>query len=96
MERPKTQREILADKKAKEVSQRRKVVVENVSRQMVRIRLRAPINPDTGKRMDFYRAEGGAEIRPGKSATVVEDRLDPDQIQNLRKRGFIRVKRIDG
>lgn len=96
MDKPKTQREILAEKKAKEASKKRKVVVENVSKQMVRIRLQAPVNPDTGKRMDFYRAEGGAEIRPGKTATVVEDRLDPNQIKNLRKKGFIRVKRIDG
>lgn len=96
MNRPKTQREILAEKKKAESSQKKQVVVQNVSRQMLRIRLKAPINPDTGKRMDFYRAEGSAEIRPGKQATVVEDRLDSDQINNLRKRGFIKIKPING
>ncbi len=96
MDRPKSQREILADKKKSDVSQKKQVIVQNVSKQMIRLRLCAPINPDTGKRLDFYRAEGGADIGPGKQATVVEDRLDKDQVTNLRKRGFIRIKPING
>ncbi len=96
MTRPKSQREILADKKQNIANQKKQVMVQNISKQMITIRLCAPINPDTGKRLDFYRAESGANISPGKYATIVEDRLDKDQISNLKKRGYIKVKPING
>jgi hypothetical protein len=68
------------------------MVIENVSKQLIQIQLRPPYNKDASKRLDFYVGEQSVGLSPGNSDVFPKNRLYMDQINNLQKRGQLRVR----
>ena len=58
--------------------------VYNSSRQLIQLQARPP-------KSDFYTNEMQVRLMPGQSVTVDRDHLLMDQVENLCKRGLIRV-----
>lgn len=56
----------------------------NISRQEISIQARPPHG-------DFFLHEQQVRLRPGVSALLPKDHLIPEQITNLRAKGFIKV-----
>lgn len=82
-DRPRTQRELKKQRKAKE--QVEFVTVTNTSKQAVPIQLKAP------KNVDFFTGEQTTYLRIGKSQKYPKHRVYPDQLRNLQAKRYIRV-----
>jgi hypothetical protein len=80
--RPKTMREIQAEKKPKVG----KVRILNISKQLVKINLKPP-----NRKVDWYIGTQDVDLRPGKMATLSKDRVQIHQIERLCKQGHIQV-----
>jgi len=65
-------------------SKTRVVRVYNNSKQMIPLQVRIPGS-------EFYTGESQVRIDPGKDALVPFDHLRADQIENLKKRGMIKI-----
>lgn len=60
------------------------VRIYNNSRQMIPLQVRAPGG-------DFYTSEQQVRIKPGGDVQLPKSHLRKDQIENLQKRGLIKV-----
>ena len=58
--------------------------IYNGSTQMIALQVRPPNS-------DFYRSEQQVRINPGQSALLPKSHLRDEQIQNLQKKGFIKI-----
>lgn len=82
--RPLTQREIRAQKAAKE-KVRYVTIINRSKKQTIPIQLKAP------EGHDFFVGELTVPIYPLKMVKVPENRLYPEQIRNFQKQGRIQV-----
>lgn len=80
--RPKTMREMQAEKKPKVG----RIRVLNISKQLIKINLKPP-----NRKVDWYIGTQDVDIRPGKDATLQKDRVQMPQIERLCKQGHISV-----
>jgi len=85
LNKPKTIREIQAEKAAKEARNKSTITIANVSKQLINIHL----NPPPG--VDFYIGAEDIQLRPGKYHTFKKYRVRMDQITRLQKTGYIQV-----
>jgi hypothetical protein len=83
--RPKTMREISAEKK-KEAGV---ITVSNISRQMIPIHLNPPIV--NGKKLDFYVGAQDIHLKIGQTFTFRKDRIRRPQLDRLKKMGKISI-----
>jgi hypothetical protein len=60
------------------------VRVYNCSKQLIQLQARPP-------KTDFYANEMQVRLMPGQQATLVKNHLLMDQVENLCKRGLLRV-----
>jgi len=81
--RPKTMREIQAEKAAKHHSSQATITVTNISKQLIKIHLNAP------KGVDFYVGAQDISLKPNQTYPFKKNRVRMDQITNLRKKGKI-------
>jgi len=81
--RPKTIREIQAEKRQKEDDE--EIILSNCSKQMIPIHLDAPAG------VDFYIGAVDYRLRPGQSFKFKKSRLRMPQIERLQKQGFIKT-----
>jgi hypothetical protein len=77
--RPKTMREMQADKAAKQQLSVATITVTNISKQLIKVHLNAP------KGVDFYVGAQDISLTPGQTFTFKKNRVRLDQITNLRK-----------
>lgn len=60
------------------------VRIYNASKQLIQLQVRAPGG-------DFFTNESQVRIKPGQDALLPKSHLRADQIENLTKKGFIKV-----
>ena len=60
------------------------VRIYNNSKQLIQLQLRAPGG-------DFFTSETQARIAPGRDVLLPKSHLRKDQIENLTKKGFIKI-----
>jgi hypothetical protein len=65
-------------------SKTRVVRIYNSSKQMIPLQVRIPGS-------EFYTGESQVRIDPGKDALLPFDHLRSDQLENLKRRGMIRI-----
>ena len=96
-DRPLTQREILKAKQdaqaSKSTNTKEYLWVLNKTKQSIPIQLRSPIDPQTGKRIDFILGEQTIYLKSGERQRFPKDRLYMNQIQNLQKDRRIKVSK---
>ena len=80
----KTIRDIQAEKNKKDVSE---ITIQNISKQMVPINLKAP------KNVDFYAGTSEARLQPGRSITLKKSKVWIEQINRLASQQFISIIR---
>lgn len=80
--RPKTMREIQAEKKPKAG----RIRILNISKQLIKINLKPP-----NRKVDWFIGTQDIDIRPGKTATLTKDRVQIHQVERLCKQGHIQV-----
>jgi hypothetical protein len=86
--KPLTIRDIQNEKKKKRDQLEDKVKIHNVTKsQPVSLQL-------YGKSSKLVMYQQAIHIAPGRSVDLPKSRLIPEQIENLKKRGFIKVYRI--
>jgi len=86
--RPRTIKEIQAEKKKQREAEQNKIRIVNLRRdQMVPIQL-------LGKSSKLVPYQTSIQIGPGKHADLPSSRIIPEQLDNLRKRGFIRYYKV--
>jgi hypothetical protein len=85
--KPLTVKEIQGEKKKKRDLLEDKVTIHNVSKQQITLQL-------YGKNSKLVRYQQSIHMISGKSVSLPKSRLIPEQIENLKKRGFIKVYRI--
>jgi hypothetical protein len=78
----KTIREIRAEK---EVVERKKITITNISKQLISIHLNPP------KNVDFYIGAEDKRLRPGQTYQFNASRVRLDQVERLQKMGKISV-----
>lgn len=81
--RPRTIREVQAEKQ-RDVQQGRQTIL-NISKQLIKIHLRAP------KKVDFYYGAQDISLRPGQSFSFPKGRLWDGQVNRLQKKGKVQV-----
>lgn len=78
-DRPKTIREMQAEKAAKQQASTSTITVTNISKQLIKVHLNPP------KGVDFYVGAQDINLTPGQTFTFKKNRVRLDQITNLRK-----------
>ena len=85
--RPKTMREISAEKKnRKDIPT---ITISNISKQLIKIHLDPPIV--NGKKLDFYVGAQDIELKRNQTHTFRKDRIRMDQVTRLQKMGYVSI-----
>ena len=87
--KPLTQRELRKMRDEQKDGKEDYLVLQNRSRQL--IVLQVVQQPKSGKKLDFYWAQQQVQLHPNKVVKIPKRIAIMDQIENLCKKGYIRI-----
>lgn len=85
VEKPKSLKEVAAEKEKDRIREQNRITITNISKQLIKIHQDAP------KGVDFYIGAEDKDLFPGRTYTFKKHRLRMPQIERLQKMGKIQV-----